>query len=264
MLAFRLEQILWVVSALAQFAVFLRLLHAGLLRRYVWLAAYMLADVCVATAMVWIPRRTNSYAIAYMVTRPLLAALQVGIAIECYRRMWEHYRNADATACRIGCLAVSAAAFACLLLTPVEFGGVNWSAPWVPLVWMFYRYVGSCLASFLVISWLMSSRIASMVMRGNVVVNLICATAYFTIQALECAALNLCRFHQPETDTIGAAHLVLASATLVTWAILLASSGEAPPIIRLSPQEVDQAARFASLADEITRWPRRPGTESRP
>jgi len=91
-----LSKALWIACLVAQGAVLLRLLFAGLVRRgFPFFSAYLTWGIFSGLLLVWIPYTSKSYAHAWLVVEPVFILLGFGTLWECYRRAVAPYQRGD-------------------------------------------------------------------------------------------------------------------------------------------------------------------------
>ncbi len=91
-----LSKVLWIASLVAQGAVLVRLITAGLVRRsFPFFSAWLGWGILSGVVLVWIPLASTSYGHAWLILEPLFILLGFASLWECYHRAVTPYRPGD-------------------------------------------------------------------------------------------------------------------------------------------------------------------------
>lgn len=84
----QLAQIVWGISLIAEFGLFLKMLTRTWRRMYPAFLLYLLIDLCASGALFWIEQVSpQDYYVPWLVTQMLLVVGRLGLVIECYQKL---------------------------------------------------------------------------------------------------------------------------------------------------------------------------------
>lgn len=234
----RIEWALWLAVVAAEVLLLLRLAHQGLIRKFPFFAAFLLADVVCSVFLMRINVKSRDYTNAYRICTYVMNVFRVGVAGELYERICEHFPGMGRFR-----IALAAAVVAIAGLVTVFTFRPNlvhqWALPQT-IVLVIQRFQTEIFAVVFVLTWIILRFVLSIQQpfRPNVLNHWTIATIYFAVSAAGYLA-GLWSASKPIIFPINCAMLGAQFACFVAWFRLMRRSGEElPPFPRLSPDQV--------------------------
>jgi hypothetical protein len=255
-----LEQSLWWVSIGTECTALASLLLRRVGGRYRWFTSYLacLATIGVALHLAGAPNRT-SYAVAWMITEPILLTLLVLSTAEIVGKIPEHYRGFGAFGRQKLRRLLDVAVVLALLSSVIEAAGPQWK--WsLPLLLRFtialHRMTTSILALYLVLVAVFVSRVR-VPFRRNLLVHSRLFACYLSLQTgvmLYFVAIG------HGTKSVNDFLTGATSVLFLLWTVLLSRKGEAlPPLKILTPEDIRaNEERERALQEAAKRYSDRP------
>ena len=215
-------RLIWYASIAAQVALLWRLQALRILPVF---RVYLLIDLLCSALVLTVPRHESSaYDTAWILSEPILLALQVGVAVECCRRIRANYPDIGRVGeivlwvCSVGAVA------ACAVSITPDLNGADWTRPVLTWTALSKRWVSTILPVLLAALLVCMRAVPSLAPR-NTVVHARMLTGYFGLSAAAYAAI----YAGLPSPTAGV--LLLASVTVcfAVWAVTLSRAGEIPP-----------------------------------
>ena len=235
-------RLIWYASIAAQVALLWRL---QALRILPVLRVYLLVDLLCSALVLTVSRHESSaYDTVWIMSEPILLALQVAVAIECCRRIGANYPGLGRVGevvlwlCSIGAVAV------CAFSIVPDLNGANWTRPVLTWTATAKRSL-STIVPVLLTALLVCMRAVPSHAPRNTLVHARMLAAYFGTSAV---AYALIYAHLLSSPTAGV--LLLASVTVcfAVWTVSLSSAGEIPP----APSRVVTEADIDASGDVLS------------
>jgi hypothetical protein len=217
-----IRQVLTWTAVAAEVLALGRVCALGLYRRYPFFAAYLALDIS-RTLGSLVFRSTPvdvNYLLVWMMTEPLLVALELLMGWELYRRVCEHYRNFEALRGRLLIISGVIAISLCVLSICLDVSHLIGQLA-VVYEWLLARCVTFVLAAFLATSALFFATFR-VPMRRNVLIHGWLLASYYVSTAVYAIAI------QAHANKYASDCVFMGIQTLIFlgWATLLSNRGE--------------------------------------
>lgn len=239
-----IQRVLWVAEVLAEALIVIRFLREGLFRGYPFFVTYLTVEVIASIALMQIDLKSRSYAEAYRACELILTVFRLGVAIELYQTICQHFPGIGKFRTVMAAVLVFLAAlFAFLSFQPSIAG--QWAFPQTVTI-VVLRFEAEILGVALILTWLFLRYVLSIrqPFRPNVLTHWTIATIYFGSTALG-YLIALFSGAGKVVYPINCAMLVVQIACFFAWFILMRRSGEELPAFpRLSPDQVQAVENY--------------------
>jgi len=261
-----MDQALWWISIAAGAVALGAIVSRGLHRNLPTFAIYLTVNLAADLLLKLIPGpTTRPYAIAWMISKPVILILWVLLVLELLRKIQGHYPGMGTFARTLLIFALSVVSIAAVLTLAADVRGIRWQQPAVQLIVLLNRWIATILAAllFFVIGFLRYYRSP---MKPNLLWHTCILAAYFSLQAAAMFLTNLVgaivestipsRFFGTDAITqINRALLIGHIACSFCWAMLLTRNGEGVPMSpTLSAKDLEMIERRDRELLDIVRW----------
>jgi hypothetical protein len=248
-----IQRALWAASVLAEVLVVARLVREGLLRRYPFFAAFLVADIICSLALMHTNVRSRGYAEAFHTCTLIMVGFRLGVAAELYERICEHFPGIGVF--RVGMAAVLILVAALLTVSTFRPDLVKqWAFPQTLMV-VVLRFQNEIFAGALVLTWVFLRFVLSIrqPFRRNVLTHWSIATIYFGAGGTA-YLVDLFNGLGKGVYPINCAMLATQLACFIAWFRCMRRSGEnLPAFRRLSPDQVQAVEQYNSALLETVR-----------
>jgi hypothetical protein len=255
-LFFNIERALWIAAVLAEALVLVRLFREGLIRRYPFFAAFLMAQVVCSIVLMQTNIRGRDYAEAYRTWNLVTTVFRLGFAAELYERICEHFPGVGRF--RVGMAAgfVLLAAFVAVFTFRSNLAN-QWAFPQT-IAWVVLRYQGEIFAGVFLLTWIFLRFVLSIrqPFRPNVLKHWTIATIYFGVIGIGHLVVLLAR-SESALVAINCVMLAVDLGCFFAWFRLMRRSGEQLPAFRrLSPDQVEAVEHYnRELLETVTSLP---------
>ena len=254
----QIQQALWTASLVIQVVLIWKLIREGLLRRYPCFAAYLAVETVCGVLVLQLQYHSRDYAEAFGIYNLLIPVFRVGVAVELYERICEHFPGIGKFRFALaGLLLIIAAILAVSILTP------DLAAQWVfpqTFAMIVRRFQGEILAGASLLAWIFFRYVLNIEQpfRPNVLNHWRIATIYFGVSGAASLALLGASGNGSAVHRINCAMLAADIGCFVAWIRLMHGAGEQIPWFqRLSPSQIQAAEEHhQDLLETVRSLPR--------
>ncbi len=250
---FYIERALWAVAVLAEALVLFRLFREGLIPRYPFFTAFLVALVIGSVVLMLPDIKSRGYAQAYRIVELILFVFRVGVAAELYEQICKHFPGIGVfRAGMAGILILMAGFLAVFTFRPNLVH--QWAFPQT-IVIIILRYQGEIFSGAFLLTWIFLRFVLSIRQpyRPNVLTHWTIATIYFGASGAAYVA-GLLTGGGMALLPINCAMLAVDIGCFVAWFRLMRRSGEEPPDFRrLSLDQVEAVERYNRTLLETVR-----------
>jgi hypothetical protein len=243
-LYFSIERALWAATVLAEVLLIYRLIREGLLGRYPFFAAFLMADVICSVVLMQTDIRSRGYSQAFRICTLIMTLFRLGVAAELYEHICKHFPGIGRF--RVGLAAVLvllAALLAVFTFSPNLVG--QWAVPRTIVV-VIQRYQSEIFAGAFVLTWIFLRFVLSIrqPFRPNVLTHWSIATIYFGVSGAAYLAILLTGGKRAVL-LLNSGMLAGQLACFLAWFHVMRRSGEELPAFRrLSPDQVQTVEEY--------------------
>lgn len=215
------QALTWVATG-AEVLALGRVCGLGLYRRYPFFAGYLAVDITrtLALSIFRLNPADLNYLLVWMVTEPLLVALEVLVGWELYRRVCEHYRNFEALRIRLLMISGVIGVSLCVLSLCLDRRNLIGQLA-VVYEWLLARCVTFVLAAFLGTSALFFAHFRVPIRRNVLIHGWLLAPYYVSTTVYEIAIQLHANKYTSDGVFMGTQALIFLG-----WATLLSRRGE--------------------------------------
>ena len=243
-LYFSIERALWAATVLAELLLIYRLFREGLIRRYPFFAAFLMADVICSMVLMQTDIKSRGYSQAFRICTLIMILFRLGVAAELYEHICKHFPGIGRF--RVGMAAVLILLAALLAVFTFSPNLVDqWAIPRT-VVLVIQRYQGEIFAAVFALTWIFLRFVLSIrqPFQPNVMNHWRIATIYFGVSG----AAHLVALFTGRTMSIlmiNTAMLTIQLACFLAWFRVMRRSGEELPAFRrLSPAQVQTVEQY--------------------
>jgi len=219
-----LDFFLSAVNVLGTALVAVKLLHAGLFRRYPYFFAYLLINTPCYAALLFIKVNSDNYFLLWETVTPIAWFLYIAMVFELYRLILERHKGLYSVgqwAMYVGIIV--SAVISALALVPHITAQSPQESKYLPYFLAGERAVDFSLAIFLLLMMFLLSWYAVPLCR-NVVVHAVIYTVYFLSNALGILLRSL--FGMKNSELMAEATAAVSCICVFAWFFLLSRKGE--------------------------------------
>jgi len=238
-----IERVIWALSLVAESLLILRLFSQRLVVRYPFFTAYLGMELLAGFVLIRLGVHDRAYAGRFSAYTFTLLIIRVGVAVELFERICEHFPG-------IGKFRFGLAGILVLIST---VGAISILRPDLAAQWMFphtyamvaRRFQGEIFAAAFLFMWIFFRYGLSVQQpfRPNVLNHWRIATIYFGISGAASLAL-LASGGGSAVHPINSIMLAADTVCFLSWIRLMRRAGEQrPPFARLSPSEIEAVER---------------------
>jgi hypothetical protein len=237
-------RLIWYASIVAQIALLWRL---QLLRILPVFRVYLLAALVRTALLLTVGLSSRVYDTVWIVTEPVLLALQVGVVVECCRRIGTNYPGLGRVGeivlwvCSVGAIA------ACAISISPDLNGADWTRPVLTWTALAKRSLATILPVLLAALLVCIRAVPSHAPR-NTLVHARMLAVYFGTSA---AGYALIYAHLLDSPTASALMLASVTVCFAVWTVALSSAGEIPPAPSRIATEADIDASGEVLSAHV-------------
>ena len=176
---FSIERALWMAAVLAEALVLVRLFREGLVRRYPFFTAFLVALVIGSVVLMQTDIKSRGYAQAYRICELILFVFRLGVAAELYEQICKHFPGIGVfRAGMAGVLILLAGLLAVFTFRPNLVH--QWAFPQT-IVMVILRFQGEIFSGAFLLTWIFLRFVLSIrqPFRPNVLTHWTIATIYF-------------------------------------------------------------------------------------
>lgn len=251
-----IQRILWIAYVFAEVLVAFRLLREGLLRKYPFFVAFLLAEPIGSLFMLRTNVRSLAYTEAFRIFTLVMTVFRLGVAGELYERICEHFPGIGRFRVGLAAALVLIAGLATVFTFRPDLVD-NWALPQT-VVEAIHRFQSEILAGALLLTWIFLRYVLSIrqPFQPNVMNHWRIATTYFGVGGA--AYLVILLTQRPMV--ILTSNIVMLSvqiACFFAWFRTMRRSGEELPAFhRLSPAQVQAVEQYnQELLQTVTSLP---------
>jgi hypothetical protein len=238
-----IQRALWAISLLAEVLVVVRLLREGLIRKYPFFTAFLMAEVICSLVAMQADVKSRHYTEVFRVCTLILSVFRLGVAGELYERICDHFPGMGRF--RVGLAAVLVLLAA--LMTVFTFLPnvlAQWAFPQTIVI--VQRFQSQIFAGALVLTWIFLRFLSiRQPFRPNVLTHWTIATIYFAASAAAYLAIILLGGGDRVVYPINSAMLAVQLACFFAWFRWMRHTGEElPSFPRLSPDQVQAVEQY--------------------
>jgi hypothetical protein len=243
-LYFSIERALWAATVLAELLLIYRLFREGLIRRYPFFAAFLMADVICSMLLMQTDIKSRGYSEAFRICTLIMTLFRLGVAAELYEHICEHFPGIGRF--RVGMAAVLVMLAALLAVFTFSPNLVDqWAFPRTIAV-VIERFQSESFAGAFVLTWIFLRFVLSIrqPFRPNVLTHWSIATIYFGVSGAAYLAILLTGGKRAVL-LLNIGMLAGQLACFLAWFHVMRRSGEELPAFRrLSPDQVQTVEQY--------------------
>lgn len=204
-----------IILLISQFVAIVTLVTRGLAKSFPALVAYLAASLVRGLALSQLPLYGAQYRDVWLVSLPLVTALQVAVAVEAYRRSLEELPGAQRLThqCIVGLSVLAAVLIQIPQKTYTKLGGLS----------LAHQAVGTVLGVSAILFTILVTYLRPLRRRNAVVHERVLAVHLTTMSVL------LALYHAGAGAWTGTANELISIGCCLAWLVLLQPSGEAMP-----------------------------------
>jgi hypothetical protein len=222
-----LEKSLWWMATGGEIVAFLKLVSSKLVTVYRCFSIYLIAIAIRSLVLMQLPVHGTAYTSFWMYSEPVIWLLQIGIVVELYSLVLNHYSGLQRIRLQVLNAILALAVLVSALTLYLDVTQTAWRYPLLQTFFLLKRWICSLLLVFLLLMTVLLLRYSSALSR-NVVLHARIFTMYFLSYSLGYFAINVGVDVRRQVSVV---LLGVACCCLLAWTLLLSKAGQDSAVV---------------------------------